>query len=263
MRAYTRFFGIGILAGAFASPAANAGGQIGIGAAMLPDYEGSDDREATLTLFGSYKWDSGRYVALGGTNEAGRALRVKANLVSDAWSPTWELGPVLQYRMERDDVDNDRVDRMKDVDAATELGAFVGFRSGPWAASLTYATDVSDEHDGAVTELAGSYKLAVNNALSLIFGASMSYADGDYMNAYFGVNSKNVGTSNFSNYDADSGIKDYGLSVTAEYGLDQNWGLVGGIKYYRLTNDAEDSPLVNDVGDPDQISASLAVTYTF
>jgi outer membrane protein len=252
-----------MLTAVLASPAAYAGGQIGIGAAMSPDYEGSDDREATLNLFGNYKWDSGRYVALGGTHEAGRALRVKANLISDAWSPTWEMGPVLQYRMERDDVDNDSVDRMKDVDAATELGAFVGFRSGPWAASLTYATDVSDEHDGAVTELAGSYRLAVNNEFSLTFGASMSYADGDYMDTYFGVNSRNVGSSNLSNYDAESGIKDYGLSVTAEYGLDENWGLLGGVKYYRLMNDAEDSPLVNDLGDRDQISASLAVTYTF
>ena len=51
--------------------------------------------------------------------------------------------------------------------------------------------------------------------------------------------------------------------MTAEYGLDENWGLLGGVKYYRLMNDAEDSPLVNDLGDRDQISASLAVTYTF
>ena len=67
---------------------------------MTPDYEGSDDTEALPYLFGRYQWDSGRYVALGGTHEAGRALRLRANLISDAGSQTWELGPVLQYRME-------------------------------------------------------------------------------------------------------------------------------------------------------------------
>ena len=71
-------------------------------------------------------------MALGGTQEAGKALRLRANLISDEM---WELGPVLQYRMERDDVDDNQVDRMKDIDAATELGAFVGFKSGPWSAS--------------------------------------------------------------------------------------------------------------------------------
>ena len=160
-------------------------------------------------------------------------------------------------------MDNNQVDRMEDVDAATELGAFVGFRSGPWAASLTFAKDATDEHDGEVTELAGSYKLPMNDNLALTFGASVSYADSDYMDTYFGVNAKNVGTSGFSNYSADSGIKDYGLSVTAEYALNQDWGLQGGIKYYRLTNDAEDSPLVDDVGDHNQLSASMAVTYVF
>ena len=262
MRKFTVGPGL-LLAVAFASQTTMAGGKIGIGVGMAPDYEGSEDTEGAPSLFGRYQWDSGRYVALGGTREAGRALRLQANLISDAWSPTWELGPVLQYRMERDDVDNNRVDGMKDIDAATELGAFVGFKSGPWAASLTYATDVSDEHDGAVTELAGSYRLAMSDEFALKFGASVSYADSDYMETYFGVNSKNVGTSGFSNYSADSGIKDYGLSVSAEYALNQNWGLQGGVNYYRLMNDAKDSPLVDDVGDRNQLSASLAVTYTF
>ena len=83
-----------------------------------------------------------------------------------------------------DDVDNNRVDLMKKVDSATELGAFVGFRSGPWAASLTYATDVSDERDGAVTELAGPYHLSANDDFSLKCGANVSHADVEYMDTY-------------------------------------------------------------------------------
>jgi outer membrane protein len=238
-------------------------GKIGIGVGMAPDYEGSDDTEATPSLFGRYQWDSGRYVALGGTCEAGKALRLRANLLSDAQNSTWEMGPVLQLRMERDDVDNRRVDRMKKIDSATELGAFVGFRSGPWAASLTFAADVSDEHEGSVTEFAGSYHIPVNDELSLKFGASVSYADEDYMDTYFGVNSKNVGNSGFANYNADDGFKDYGLSATARYTLNQNWGLQGGVTYFRLLNDAKDSPLVDGEGDENQLSASVAVTYSF
>jgi len=255
--------GLTLLAAVMVSSPVMAGGNIGLGVSMAPDYEGSDESEGGPVLFGRYDWDSGRYVALGGTNEAGRAMRVRANLISNDMSPTWELGPVLQYRMERDDVDNNRVDNMKDIDAATELGAYIGFKSGPWAATLTYATDVSDEHDGAVTELAGSYALGISSELTLRFGASISYADSDYMDTYFGVNAKNVGTSNLPSYNADSGMKDAGLKVTADYKLNQNWGLQGGLAYYRLLNDAEDSPLVDDVGDSSQLSASVAVTYTF
>jgi len=255
--------GLAVLTAIMVSSSAMAAGKIGLGVAMSPDYEGSDDSEGSPVLFGHYAWDSGRYVALGGTNDAGKALRVKANLISSDISPMWELGPVLQYRMERDDVDNNQVDRMEEIDGATELGAFVGFKSGPWAASLTYAKDVSDEHDGAVTDLAGSYKLPMNDKFALTFGASVSYATSNYMDTYFGVNPGNRGSSNLANYSADSGVKDYGLKVAADYQLSQKWGLQGGLSYYRLLNDAKDSPLVDDVGDRNQLSASVAVTYTF
>lgn len=255
--------GIVLLSINLVSPIVVAEGKIGVGIGLAPDYEGSDDSEAMPALFGRYRWDSGRYVSLGATHEAGRALRLKANLISDAWSPIWRMGPVVQYRAKRDDVDNSRVDDMKDIDAATELGAYIEYTRGPWGASLTYAADVSDEHDGALTELAGWYTVSLSNEMTLKFGASASYADDDYMNTYFGVNSKNVGSSGFSSYDADGGFKDVGLSVTAEYGIDQNWGLQGVISYYRLMNDAKDSPLVDDVGDKNQFSVGLSVTYSF
>ena len=252
-----------LLAAALAAPSAMATGKIGVGVGMSPDYEGSDTNEAGPILFGNYHWDSGRYVALAGTHEAGNAARLKANLISDSMSQTWELGPVLQYRMERDDVDNNRVDRMEKIDGATEIGAFVGFKSGPWAASLTFAKDASDEHDGEVTELAGSYRLPMNDNFALTFGASASYADSDYMDTYFGVNADNLGSSNLPLYSADSGWKDVGLRVAADYKLNQNWGLQGTVKYFRLMNDAKDSPLVDDVGDRNELSAGIAVTYTF
>ena len=260
MRKFTVGSSLVLLTAALASQSAMSGGNIGLGVGMAPDYEGSDDSEAAPVLFGRYNWDSGRYVALGGTQEAGKALRLRANLISDEM---WELGPVLQYRMERDDVDDNQVDRMKDIDAATELGAFVGFKSGPWSASLTYATDVSDEHDGSVADLAGSYQLPINDQFSLIFGASVSYADSDYMDTYFGVNANNRGTSTLSSYSADGGLKDVGLSLTAKYHLNKSWGLQGGLTYYRMLNDAEDSPLVDDVGDRNQLNASMAVIYAF
>ena len=243
--------------------AAQAGGIIGLGVGFGPDYEGSDDSEASPALFGRYNWASGRYVALTGSHEAGRVGRLKADLISDDMSDFWELGPVLQYRLERDDVDNRRVDDMEDVDAATELGVFVGLKTGPWAASLTYAMDVSDEHDGSVTELEGSYRMSVNDQLSLKFGVSVSAGDSDYMDTYFGVNAKNVGTSGLPFFEADSDLKDVGFSLTANYDLKNNWGVMGNIGYYSMLNDAEDSPLVDDEGDDSQLHALLAVTYSF
>ena len=243
--------------------AAKAGGFVGAGIAMSPDYEGADDYEAAAAFFGSYTWESGRYVALTGTTGAGKAGRIKANLVPESMSDMWQAGPVLQFRNERDDIENDRVDSMRKVDSAVEAGAFLGLQSGPWAGSLTYATDVSDEHDGSLIALEGSYTVAMNESLHLTFGANLTYADDDYMDTYFGVNATDAAASGLPIYSADSGVKDVGLSLTARYRLDESWGLLGSLSYDRLLNDAEDSPLVDDEGDKNQFGAALTVTYSF
>ena len=82
-------------------------GFIGLGAAYKPDYEGSDDYDAKIAPFGRYNWASGRNISLGGTSGSESAARVKGNILRKEGRDGLELGPVLQYRMKRDDdVDN-------------------------------------------------------------------------------------------------------------------------------------------------------------
>ena len=38
---------------------------------------------------------------------------------------SWEIGPALGVRYERNDPDNERVKRMDDIDFATEAGGFI------------------------------------------------------------------------------------------------------------------------------------------
>ena len=47
---------------------------------------------------------------------------LRVNLLPDR---KWNFGPLLIYRPERDDVDNNQVDALKDVDAALELRSFL------------------------------------------------------------------------------------------------------------------------------------------
>jgi outer membrane scaffolding protein for murein synthesis (MipA/OmpV family) len=83
------------------------------------------------------------------------------------------------------------------------------------------------------------------------------------MESYFGVDSRNRGSSTLPDYRASSGIKDAGLSLLGLYKFNQSWGMLGLISYTRMLNDAEDSPLVDDEGDKNQVKGFLAVTYAF
>jgi outer membrane protein len=244
--------------------AGGGAGFIGLGAAYKPDYEGSDDYEASIAPFGRYNWASGRYVQLGGTQGTERAARLKANILRKEGRDGLELGPVLQYRMKRDDdVDNNKVGNMKEVDAATEAGAFIGFTSGNWSGNITYATDISSEHDGSLMYFNGGYRVPVSDRFDMILGAHVTWADDDYMDTYFGVSNSDSARSGLKKYSASSGIKDAGFSVAGLYRFNKTWGIAGLLGYTRMLNDAEDSPLVDPVGDENQMKAIAAVTYSF
>jgi len=255
-----------LLGGIFMVPAAmagEAGGFVGLGIGYVPDYEGSEDYEGAPALFGRYNWASGRTIELGGAPGSGSAARLSSNLVSESMSSNWQAGPLLQYRGERDDVDNNKVDRMQQVDATAEAGAFVGFNMDRFSAELSFAADVGSEYDGYLVYLKGGYALPVNDSFKLKFGAHVTYADSNYMDTYFGVSSKDAARSGLSRYNADGGLKDWGLSLTGNYSINKSWGLMGSAGYSRLMNDAEDSPLVNDEGDENQFKGTIAVTYAF
>ena len=236
-------------------------GFIGLGVGTVPDYEGSDTNEGTVAPFGRYNWSSGRYISLGGAANAEQVARLKLNVLTS--DTAWQLGPVLQYRAKRDDVDNNKVDKMKEVDAATEAGAFLGWKADRLSLSTTYVTDVSDEHSGDVWYFNGYYDIPVDEQFKLSLGAYMTWASDDYMETYFGVDGKDSARSGFSKYKASSGIKDTGLVLIGHYKFNQTWGMAGAVNYTRLLNDAEDSPLVSKAGDENQYKALIAVTYSF
>ncbi|MEA2092948.1 MAG: MipA/OmpV family protein [Pseudomonadota bacterium] len=243
------------------------GGFVGLGVAVSPDYEGGNDYEAVPAPFGRYNWASGRSVSLGGTGGSEKAARLAANIISTEQSTVWKFGPLLQYRLKRDDnVDNKKVSRMKEVDAETELGAFLGFKSGALMAAVGYVTDVSSESDGSLWYLKGGYDLPVNQKFSMNVGVHLTYADDDYMDTYFGVSRKDSARSGLPQYTASSGFKDTGLALTGTYQFNQKWGMLGNVSWTRMLNDAEDSPLVDGSrgqGDKNVYAAVVAVTYAF
>ena len=236
-------------------------GFVGLGVGTGPDYEGSDTNKGLVAPFARYNWASGRYIALGGTGNAERAARLKLNILTK--DTAWQLGPVLQYRLERGDVHNNKVDRMKDVNAATEAGAFLAWKADRLLLSTAYVTDVSDEYDGDVWYLNGFYEIPVDEQFKMALGAYTTWASDNYMETYFGVDSSDAARSGFSKYKASSGFKDAGMLLVGHYKFNKAWGVAGAVNYTRMLNDAEDSPLVKDAGNENQYKALVAVTYSF
>lgn len=227
---------------------------VGLGAAMIPDFEGSEDSKGAPVPFFRAQMPTGQYVQLLGAT-------LSANILE---SNTWSVGPLVRYRAERnDDVENEQVKRLKKVDAAVELGAFVGWQANQWNARLDMAQDVADAHKGLLATLSGGYTFIISPEFTLGLNVSTTYASSDYMDTYFDVNIQNVGTSGINFYDADAGIKDVACTIIARYSIDKNWGLMGAVQLKSLVGDAADSTIVDQHGDSSQMAAAVLVTYKF
>jgi outer membrane protein len=225
---------------------------VGGGIGFAPDYEGSDDYEPIPVPYFNVNYNHGMYVKLLGFN-------LRANLIPEK---TWSLGPVYNYRPERDSVDNNRVDRMRDVSDAHELGAFGGFTIDNWFVSLEFLTDLGQAHDGWYSELKGGYNWIISS-WTLSIGASTTYADKDYMQTYFGVTAADAARSGLKQYKADAGIKDVGIDLGLNWMITQNWSAKGLASYTQLVGDADDSSPVVGEGSQSQFFGAALVVFTF
>ena len=227
---------------------------MGLGAAAVPDYEGSDDMEGAPLLYLDVQWDNYMSVNVFGN-------KMKANLLPH---PVFKAGLIAEYIAERDDdVDNSQVGLLPEVDSSIMFGGFAGFEKNNWDASLEAMTDASDSNDGSMVRANLGYAYAINNDLKTRFGVFSTWADDDYMQSYFGVSAAGSNASGLREYEAESGIKDAGLNLTVNYTPWQNWGVMGLVTLKKMLGDAEDSPVVDDVGSDTQAVVGIIVTYRF
>ncbi len=232
---------------------------IGAGVGVAPDYEGSDDYRL-LPLLALRAGDRGYTVE---TDRRG----VKADLVP---SRAIILGPILRYEGGRQDVEDERVDRLPEVDAGLEAGLQAGYVfegvGGPRAGlrlGLELVQEVAGGHGGMLVTPSIGWSTPVGQALRLSLGASTTWASDDYMENFFGIDARGAAASGLARYDAGAGIKDVGLSTVASYQVTDRVMVTGILSYKHLLGDAADSPVVQDRGTEHQAFFGLTVGYRF
>ena len=187
--------------------AQDTGIALGLGVGAAPDYEGSEDYQAVPIPYVNIMWSNHMSI-----NWLGN--KAKVNLIP---SPIWKGGVIGEYIAERDDVDNNRVDRLDDVDTSLMLGGFLGFEYANWSASIEAMADVADGNDGAIVRLNGGYRIPIDQSWLLSLGAFTTWADDDYMEAYFEIDNRDSDRSGLDKFGADSGFKDVGLKALSKF----------------------------------------------
>lgn len=245
---------------------------LGAGAAILPDYEGSDEsRWAPIPAA------AGR---IGGFNFQYIGNRASVDLVRDTSGPGWDFqaGPLVAVNLDRTStksIEDARVKALGKLDTTIEAGGFIGIgRVGVITSdydrlslSLSYRRGLGGAHEAGVLTPSVTYMTPLSRkALVGIYG-SAEHVDDGYNDAYFSISPVQALASGLPAYTARGGWKSYTLgaggAVSLSGDLTHGLQLVGGATYRRLRGDAARSPITRIAGSPNQWMGMLGLAYSF
>lgn len=222
---------------------------IGGGGAYAPDYEGSDDYEFQPFPFASVVYDD--FIFIEGTSLGVNLLNYEG----------LTAGPIVRYGGGRDEDDNNALDGLGDIDDSIEVGGFVGYELGIWSAAMTVTQDVAGGHEGMLAAMSTGVTVPLSESISSGIDVSATWADSNYMDAFFGVSGAQALKSGYRRHEAEAGFKDIGIGVGLNYMVTETITVSGRAEYKKLLGDAADSPIVKDEGSDDQFFTGMFLTY--
>ncbi len=244
-----------------AGPAAAGGmgggeGQYGLQAGGIavvkPKYEGSKDYEVVgAPIVGPAGGDGNGVVQFKGVDD------LRFRLLDHAG---FEAGPLVGYRFDREEDDADRLNGLGDVDGGVVAGGFVAYRMGVLKPFLSYHHQVTGDDTGGIARLGLEARLPMFERFKVIATGGVTWADDDYMQSYFGVTAAQNIASGLAVFDAEAGVKDVFLGVSADVPIAERWSLKLSGRYTHLLGDAADSPIVETES---QWQGGIGLTYRF
>ncbi len=243
---------------------------IGLGAGIVPSYEGSDDYRIIPAGVVRGK--------VSGFNFYTRGLQFYLDLVPEAEGETLDLslGPVAGLRLNRtSSIKDARVRALGELDEAYEVGGFVGIgKTGVITSAfdnlsfrLAYLKDVGSAHESHVITPSIEYGTPLSRQAYVGISASADFVGDGYARYYFDVTPAGAAASGLSPFQADGGFKSYSLSLFGSHSLSGD--LLKGLSmfavgsYTRLRGDFRRSPIVSEVGSPNQWFGVIGLAYTF
>jgi outer membrane scaffolding protein for murein synthesis (MipA/OmpV family) len=243
---------------------------VGIGGALVPSYDGSDDYVAMPfpLLQGSFR----------GIGINPRAGGIALDVINDRLDApvTFSFGPTVRLRANRDGrVKDDVISLLPDLDTAIEVGptagiSFPGVLNPYDALSFTADVkwDIAGAHGGMTAAPAVSYVTPLSRGTVALLSVGGEYGDDEFMDYYYTVTPEAAVITGLPAFGADAGFRSVGSTLLLGFDLNgdlQDGGmvlfLVGG--YSRMLGDARETPFTSIRGSADQWTGGAGVAYTF
>lgn len=225
--------------------------QVSIGAFSFigPEYEGSNDYDVGGFPIIDIRWRDNVF------------LNVQDGLGVDLFkNRKFTLSTSIGIAGGRDEDVSDDLNGLGDIDAGAAAIVKGEFRHKGFALSSRYSRQISGEDTGYLVDFGLGYTIKSQSGWILKPGLSASYASGEYMDKFFGINAAQAAASGLDATDVDAGFKSVGTGLSAGYPLDRHWTFLSRASYKRMVGDAADSPVTKD---KDQFTFGIGISHKF
>ncbi len=224
----------------------------GLGAQIRPEYPGADKSEwAPYVSFSIARGD--RPFGFGAPDDS-----FGIGLIS---SDKFSAGPAAKIQSGRKDSEVGAP--VGKVSTTIEAGAFAQFEPSESMRLRGELRKGIGGHEGLVGSIGADLVSRDGDKYLFSIGPRLLFSDGRYQRAFFGVSPEAALASGLAPYRPGGGIYAAAATSSVRYSLGSDWGLFGYARYERLLGDARKSPIVRELGSPNQYSAGIGVSRTF
>jgi len=232
---------------------------VGVSGVLLSEYLGSADEDFRVLPYLSV--DNFKGFDFFGTALTYRLIDTGTGEGLGKWS--LRAGPRIAYQTGRDSDDSSNLTGFEDVDGSLPIGGYIRSTLGPLGFRFDAGQDIIKGHNGFTADASvGTFYRIGNFAIQP--SATVSWADGNHNESFFGVTANQSQSSNLAAFDIGSGIYAYSANVVTWIEIKDQYAVSLIATYRKFTGDAKDSPILraND-GATDGLYAAISVSKKF
>lgn len=205
---------------------------VGAGLAAQPVYEGSQRYHALPAPIVDAHYKDLAFLSVG--------EGIGVNLLR---GKLYRAGVALTYDLGRDQHAATRLKGLGTIGVAPEVKLFADVALLPVILDFDLRRAIGGT-DGYIGDIGMHVPIPLASNVFLFAGPSVTFADGRYMQSYFGVSAAQAVNSEFRPFDAHGGVKRAGFGLTAVYQISEQWMLASDGAAQRLLGAAARSPIV-------------------
>jgi outer membrane scaffolding protein for murein synthesis (MipA/OmpV family) len=244
---------------------------VGVGAAVIPDYEGSDDYRVIPAAAIRGKVSGFSF------STRGSYIYFDAIPHREASKVDFNLGPIIGLRLnKRTHIQDDVVDLLPARKTAIEAGGFAGVSnhqltnpSYTLAFGLDVLHDIGSAHKSTVFSPNVEFSTPVSRRTYVSLSAGAEFVGNKYADYYYTITpADSVATGGvLPPFNADGGLKNWKLGLLVNQSITGDllggFSIFGAGQYSRLVGDFRRSPLVAQRGSAGQWLGALGLAYTW